>query len=309
MVRRKRITKKNSGVFSGLVKSKRGGWRISSGFKGSFLVLVLLIFLGGGVVGFYYLENYVQEEVGVVDRVGTLELVNPPAWINESLKEKIYSAARSGGEDLRLDLDSARSVQSNISEHVSWLESVRVQSTDESFRIYGRWRKPVALVKIGVEQFYLDADLVVLDYEPVPELPIVEVSGFSARRRVPLAGSLWQHADLAAAVELVVSFDRMDKLVADDKPLLKEIASIDVSNFDGRKRESGPHIILYAKDRTEIVWGAELGKWQRYLEAPDSEKLAKLYSHYKEYGSLMNNVKYIDLRAPEGEVYRPTDRY
>ena len=93
-----------------------------------------------------------------------------------------------------------------------------------------------------------------------------------------------------------------------DKPLLFEIDSIDVSNFNGRSG-SGPHIVLYAKDNTKIMWGAELGAWSRYLESTDEEKLNKLYSHYKEYGSLLNNVKYINLCEPRGNIPRPVDKY
>lgn len=304
MVRRKRKKSRRT-LFTRIRKSDF----LNSGFRASFLVLVLLIFLGGGVVGFYYLESYVQRQKGIAERIGTLELVNPPGWVNEVLKDKIYVAARSGGEDLRLDADVARSVQENIAESVSWLEGVRVRVTDESIRIQSDWLKPVALIKVGLEKFYVDEDLVALDYVPVPELAIVEVTGLSSRGRVPAAGSVWQRADLKAAVEILVRLERMDELVAKDNPLLEEISKIDVSNYNGRESEKYAHIIFYARDKTEIIWGAELGKWQRYLEATDQEKLAKLYSHYKEYGSLMHNVKYIDLRAPSLEVPRPTDRY
>ncbi|GAI43037.1 unnamed protein product, partial [marine sediment metagenome] len=49
--------------------------------------------------------------------------------------------------------------------------------------------------------------------------------------------------------------------------------------------------------------------WQKYLEATDEEKLAKLYGYYKEYGSLLNAVKYINLRNPQETVPRPIDKY
>jgi hypothetical protein len=70
-----------------------------------------------------------------------------------------------------------------------------------------------------------------------------------------------------------------------------------------------PHIVLFAKDKTRIIWGAELGCWQRYLEAPDEDKLARLYNYYKQFGSLLDGVKYIDLRSPQGSVKQPIDRY
>ena len=102
---------------------------------------------------------------------------------------------------------------------------------------------------------------------------------------------------------------RRDQLETSQKPLLSEIASIDVSNFNGRKNNSHAHIILYAKDYTEIMWGAEVGKWQQYLESTDEQKLAKLYSYYKEEGTLLGRAKYINLRDPKYKVPLPVDKY
>ena len=101
----------------------------------------------------------------------------------------------------------------------------------------------------------------------------------------------------------------MDKLTTPDKPLLYEIDSIDVSNFNGRENRQFPHIVLYAKDKTEIIWGAEIGNWARHFEAKDEEKLAKLYSYYKEHGSLLEGVKYINLRDPQDDIPLPIDKY
>jgi hypothetical protein len=101
----------------------------------------------------------------------------------------------------------------------------------------------------------------------------------------------------------------MDKSVTPNKPLLYDIDRIDVSNFTGRKNSRLPHIVLYTRDDTEVIWGAEFGRWQRYLEATDEEKLAKLYAYYKEYGSLSGGVKYINLRDPQDNIPQPADKY
>jgi len=309
-VARKKRTKKSGTFFTLRGRTKRAKrTEPLPGVKATFTAIMSVLILGGIVVGFYYLEQYVNVAAGVSENTGVLELVNPPEWINEALKEKIYRAARAHGENLKLDEYAAASVQYNITSYVSWLENVQVQISETSIRIEADWRKPVALIKFGLEQFYVDAELVVLDYVSMPELPIVQVTGLAAKTQIPRPGSVWQHEDLAAAVELILKLDLMDKLVTPDKPLLFEIKSIDVGNFNGRKNPGFVHIILYAKDKTEIMWGAKVGAWHRYLEASDEEKLAKLYSHYKEYGTLMNNVKYIKLNDPQQVVPRPTDRY
>jgi len=103
--------------------------------------------------------------------------------------------------------------------------------------------------------------------------------------------------------------DDMDRSETPDKPLLDEIGRIDVSNFNGRDNSRQAHIILYTKDNTEIIWGAELEKWQQHLESTDEEKLAKLYSHYKEYGTLSGDVKFINLRVPQDNIPLPIDKY
>jgi hypothetical protein len=217
------------------------------------IVLAVLCVLAAVGIGFVFLDRYVKKAVPVSEKTGVLKLLDTPAWVNSRLEEKVYEAAMANGEDLKLDEDAAMSVQQNIEAQVAWLDEVKVQITNDSILIKGRWRKPLALVKSGLRKFYKN-----------------DVS---------------------------------------EKPLLYEIDSIDVSNFNGRQNSSFPHIVLYAKDDTEIIWGAEIGAWQRYLEATDEEKLAKLYSHYEEYGSLLNNVKYINLRDPQDSILLPVDRY
>jgi len=273
-------------------------------------VAVVICAVGGIGVGFVLLSRYVKETVPAVERPVPLKLAGVPEWVNEELEQKIYTAAMAYDEDLRVDEDAAESVQKNIEERVAWLDDVRVQVGHDSIQIEGRWRKPLAMVKRGLRRvYYVDADKVVLDFVPMPNLPIVDVKGLSAAVRVPAAGEVCRENDLAAAMEILALLDQRDRIDSSTMPLLYEIESIDVSNFNGRQNNRASHIILYAKDRTEIIWGAELGKWQRHLEVPDEEKIARLYGHYKEYGSLQNNVKYINLCEPQERIPLPIDKY
>lgn len=261
------------------------------------------------VIGFIFLDRYVKRSVPVSEKTASLKLTNVPAWVNEPLKEKVYAAATAYGEDLRLDENVARAVQQNIEALVAWLDEVNVQTTHDSICIEGRWRRPLGLVKRGLQSFYVDHELVVLDFVPIPNLPIVKIKGLSIVTKVPLPGQVWQKDDLAAAVTILARLEQMDRAVTPEKPLLYEIDSIDVSNFNGRQNSRFAHIVLYAKDNTEIIWGAEFGTWQRYLEATDEEKLTNLYSYYKEHGSLLNGAKYINLRYSQDRVSLPVDKY
>jgi len=148
-----------------------------------------------------------------------------------------------------------------------------------------------------------------IDFMPMPDLPIVEIKGLPPVTKIPPLGEVWQRKDLAAAIRILDRLNDMDKSLTPDKPLLYEIDRIDVGNFNGLKNSRQPHIILYTKDNTEIIWGAEMGKWQQHLESTDQQKLAKLYGYYKENGTLSGAAKFINLRDPRDNIPLPIDKY
>ena len=279
------------------------------GLMGIFKVFAAIFILVAIGIGFVSLNKYVKKAVPVSQMTAMLELVDVPVWVNEPLKEKIYRAAIAYGEDLKLDEDAAKSVQQNIEALVAWMDDVKVRTTNDRLIIEGRWRRPLALVENGPRSFYVDDELVVLDFVPMPNLPIVNVKGLSTAADVPPPGEVWPLDDLAAAIIILTKLDQMDEFITPEKPLLYKIDSINVSNFNGRRNSREPHITLYTKDNTKIIWGAEFGTWQRYLEAPDEEKLTNLYNYYKEHNATLSNVKYIDLRSQQYNVSLPVDRY
>jgi hypothetical protein len=291
---------------------KRGGQRarwVGPRLAGIMKGLAIAGILCGIAIGLVLMEKYITRTVPALEDSVDLELADVPAWVNEELKNKVYEAAQGGGEPLRLDEDTALSVQHNVARQVVWLDDIRVRTTHNCLRVEGRWRRPVALIQSGPAKFYIDAENVVLDFVPLADLPIVEIQGLSSDSETPQLGQVWRQDDLAAAVTILNQLDRMDRSFVKDKPLLDEISRIDVSNFNGHKNDDRPHIVLYTKDDTQIMWGAEVGKWQQYLESTDEEKLAKLYSYYKEYGTLSGGAKYINLRDPRDKIPLPIDRY
>ena len=275
----------------------------------SLAILVSICAVGGIVLGLSHLNRYVKGKGTVPGRLGSLELIAVSSWVNEELQAKVYAAACADRSALKLNERTARIVHDNVTRKVAWLDEVRVQVTHNAIQISSVWRQPLALVRRGVKKCYLDAELVVLDYVPMPELPVVEVAGLPLTAKAPPPGSVWQRQDLAAAVEILRQLHRCDNLFAPEKPLRYELASIDISNFGGRKSSSAAHIVLYAKDKTQIIWGAEYGQWHHHLESTDEEKLNRLYSYYREYGSLAGNAKYINLRDPQDYIPLPIDRY
>lgn len=266
------------------------------------MAAVVALLVGTGFI-LRYAEGYVR--AANADELGNLILVEVPQWVNYDLKARVAEMA--GGSRLLIRDETAEVVARNLAP-MAWLDDVNIRVTFDSIRVKARWRKPVALIEKGTTKYYVDADLVVLDYMPMPQLPIVEVKGMTPAL-APTPGEPFDRDDLAAAVELISLLYRSDAEFAPKTPLLEQIADIDVSNFKGRKRAHDPHILLNTKDGTQVIWGAEIGEWAKRFEAKDEQKLAKLYTYYKEYGSLSAGVKYINLRDPQDRVPLPIDKY
>jgi len=276
-----------------------GGWNWIGALK---LILVIGVLVGtGGALR--YAEGYVEAQApqGPVP----LLLVDVPGWVDWDLKARV--AAVAGGSEFPVRPETAETLARNLAP-MAWLDDVQVRVTRDAVRVHARWRKPVALLERGPTKFYVDPDLVVLDYMPMSHLPIVKVDGV-AMALAPAPGQVFDRDDLAAAVVLIDLLQRMDAEVVPDKPLLDQLASIDVSNYRGRRSRHRPHLVLYAKDGTQIIWGAEFGEWGKHLEATDEQKLAKLYTHYEEFGFAGGPARYINLCDPQDRVPQPIDKY
>jgi hypothetical protein len=272
-------------------------------------VAAVICFLTGSGMFLRYAEGYVRSEAPAPE--GGLVLVGVPEWVNWDLKNRVAEVA--GGTRFPLTEETASVLFRNLS-LMSWLDDISVRVAHDSVLVSARWRKPVVMIEIRetASRIYVDQDLVVMDYMPMPHLPIVEATGV-ALNVVPPPGQVFDEGDLSTAVTLALLLNRMDIEYAPKIPLLTQIASIDVANYKGRKypRGSQPHVTLRSKDDVQIVWGAEIGEYATYLEASDQEKIAKLYTHYKESGSLSGGgrVKYIHLLNPEDRVHQPIDKY
>ncbi|MHC4636253.1 MAG: cell division protein FtsQ/DivIB [Planctomycetota bacterium] len=306
--KKKKTDSKRITYIFGKGKHGRKSKRKKTDWKTLFTVFGTVVGLGLVGYGLIFLLTYPSRVSPVKDNTGPLELVGTPTWLNEELKTKILKAACAGGEDLKLDEDSAKSIQQNLEKSV-WLYDVRVQTTSKSFLISGKWRTPIAKIRSGLLDFYIDADMTVLDHVVIEDLEIIEITDFNRLGRTIRPGHILESRDISAAVLIIDSLSKMDIKVAADKPLLGEISRIDVRNYNGRRRRKEPHIVLYTIDDTQIQWGAEIGKWSQNFECSDKEKLGKLYSHYKEYGTLLGDAKFINLREPENRIPLPIDRF
>jgi hypothetical protein len=179
-----------------------------------FTVFGLLCFLAVASAVFVLLDRYVQQ-ITASNKVGSLELLDKPAWFNAQLVQKVHSAA--GGSEFRLDESTARTVAQNL-QSMTWLYAVKVRTTSNSVRVSAKYRRPVGLVKRSRTTYYIDSDAVVLQYLPIEDLTVVEIKGFSARS-IPPAGDMMAGDDIAAAIKLLAVLETMDQISTPLAPL------------------------------------------------------------------------------------------
>ncbi len=284
----------------------------SAAFRATVIIFAFIIIFVVIGVGFMFLDRFVKNNMNLNEKTVPIQLVNFPDWGDVELKDKIISTAGKSQNGVKLTEDAAVRIGENLA-MLAWLYDVKVQSGSDAIIVNAKYRKPVGLIKGNAQKFYIDAELVILDYIPIKRLPIPEITGVPDHlltwRNI---GAKWSRDDVAAAVEMLILLKKMDNEVVPDKPLLGEIKSIDMSNFNGRRSASQPHIVFYANDGTEIKWGAEKGQWQRFLEATDEEKLTLLYNTYQEMGTIQLRAtqkgSFIDLTRPQN-LSLPIDKY
>ncbi len=305
----KRDGKKKTASLTPRSRKKKDAPRIPSWLWVMLTIIGFALLAAGLTAGFMYMESYVKKLPQTQQRSGSLKLVNPPVWLEQAWLDAIIKTA--GGSRFVLDEDAARVITERLG-RIPWMTDVRVQTMPDNIVIHAGYRRPIVRIAAGKDKYYyLDEQMVLFDALPVTQIAIPEVVGFT-QRSIPSPGSVWLADDVKAAVELVYVLSLMDLQMMGiekpiQKPLLDEIASIDVTNYAGRKSAGDPHLVLDVKDgQTKVFWGAAMGQASRHLEANEKEKVTNLYQHYTEYGNtLQGKGKFIELRQPQTLIPRP----
>jgi len=266
-------------------------------FKLIFGIIAVISVFAVLSVGFVCLDQYVKTVSPVAKATGPLQLENTPSWFNSDLDALIKKTA--GADVFPLDKETARIVAERL-QKVTWLDNIRVRVTSNAVKVEARYRKPVASIEFRGKKFYLDKEASAMKYLPVANLPVVEIKGYSKLLNL---SNLQHQEDIRAGLEILLALEKMDAISTPEKPLLAEIATIDVNNFNGRKNKGKTHIILFVKDGIRIDWGSAFGMSTGDTEATDRQKLSTLYSIYKEKNkenpTLLGRYKYIDLQDPQ----------
>lgn len=279
--------------------------KLSRRIKITATILFLTLMPAGLVVGFFYLEKYVEAQQKTDTPTG------PLVFVRGQTETEIPNT------NYKLNKETAKTIAQDLSSK-AWMFNIQVKTTNKKVIVYADYRIPAAFIKgadgktlyIGIPAkndplANTENAVFVSDYT-VDTPPTIEITGFE-RKTTPTVGQAWQAQDVTAALHLLSKLKEMDDKKFPHKPLREEIASIDVTNFEGRK--AGPtssHIILKLKDDTPVFWGAALGQSSRFLEAPDVEKLTLLYTFYEQNKcTLLGQAKTIELYHPKSGIPRP----
>lgn len=282
-------------------KTKKNG---QAAFSWKPLLYTVAIMLAGALTvgGFLFLEQFVKQNLGSAQKTGPLELCNTPKWVSRDLLELIADSA--GSLVFTLNENTAPGLAANLAS-LEWLYDVKVQVTAKTVQVYASYRKPIAKLSRGSQSYYLDEKQVLLRPVPLEQVVLVEIEGFSGQMP-DRPGIVLDSSAIENAIQILKVLHKMDEISCPQKPLVREIKAVDVSNFNGRKDSGSARIVLRAMDGTEILWGAPYGESEKFLEPSEKEKVAMLYSFYKDHGTLQGLVKYIDLTISPHSIPRPT---
>jgi hypothetical protein len=268
-------------------------------------IFFLTLLPTGLVVGFFYLEKYIDAQQKAAPPTG------PLVFVRGQVETEVP------GSNYKLNKETAKTIAQELSSK-TWLYNIQVETKSTKVVVYADYRIPAAFIK-GTDgnPLYIgipakndplaggENTLFVSDYT-VDTPPTIEVVGFVSKH-TPTVGKVWQAPDVSAALQLLSKLKGMDDQICPRKPLRAEIASIDMTNFEGRKAgATACHIILKLKNETPIYWGAAIGKAANFFESPDDEKLIRLYTLYQQNKyTLLEQIKIIDLIQPMSGVPRP----
>ncbi|MCC5822407.1 MAG: hypothetical protein LAT64_06700 [Phycisphaerales bacterium] len=160
---------------------------------------------------------------------------------------------------------------------------------DAQIVVEGRWRVPVAAVRLGAKEYLIDYDARVLPLD-FPSGQSNMIFLLNPSQPLVATGQTWAGEDIKAALDLI--------LLLQKENLLEQVAGIDL----GQGRQSGVLSIL--SDRgARVIWGGGPNHL-RPAEQPTSVKLARLRALLDRTGRIDASVDLVDLRPQQPLIER-----
>jgi hypothetical protein len=262
-----------------------------------FTALCVVTVIGGGFLGFKYLENYVSKLPVFTSSEVTVSLYDQPGWMSDSLAREILMESfkpiqpdlvklHHQGEDKKIPEVLVSQLTRN-----AWVRKVHWirRSSGSQFVISSEFRQPIAIVKQPESCYLVDGEGYRLPghygYDSVKGCGLLEI--VDASDNVPSVGKKWDAEDLQAGLKLIC--------LLREAPFKDQILSVDVKNFNGRVDPRLPWMTLNTNRRTIIRWGRPVGD-ERGLENTAAQKMALLAGTYAKYGHIDFGRTYTDVR-------------
>ncbi|MBN2210176.1 MAG: hypothetical protein JW709_02160 [Sedimentisphaerales bacterium] len=267
-------------------------------------VAVMLMVIVGGAAGMKYLQTYVKSVTARREIPLRLTCEHIPWATQEHIQQILLSSGVKNTDNLldeTLVSQWAENLQAN-----PWIRRVRKvhKHYDGLIEFDLELREPVAMVEDHSGRYMVDAEGIVLPMVRLADGHVVRLTG--QVEALPQPGQAITSSALLAGLEVLTyikSYD--DRLPASDQ-LWRELAMLDVSNYNGRRYADQTHLKFYTCGNTELRWGAALGKEIALYEAPPERKLETLYRKHSIYGTFdkFMSVELCELRPEVADPLR-----
>ncbi len=275
-------------------------------------VMVVIVLLAAGALGFHFLWRYVDRQVVFPKAPPHVVLKNRPPWMSDFLAEEISRIAHPTGThsafDHQLLVDVTQMLRASPwIKRVSGVRRAYGESSGDTIEIDCEYRAPVALVHWQDYFWLVDGEGVKLPEQfTAQQVPRI-VLGSNGKMNIRIidgvhnppvqSGQKWPGDDLTAGLEMV-------KLLY-GQPYAEGIVKVDVTNFGGRVDVREPQLVLGTKYDTQIRWGRPVNSKDFFVEIPTARKLDLLRRVYEEYGRVDGKQPWIDIRFDK--ITKPSD--
>jgi hypothetical protein len=289
----------------------------------SFLRAIFTLgFVGACVFGYLRTRDHVAGNVTFRPVPPRVALKERPAWMSDSLANKILRVAAPDVAHAVFDHNLLVNTASLLRSHPDsspWVRTVksvrRVFDTapGDLVEIDCDFRAPVALVRWELYYWLVDGDGVLLPEQyTAADLRKVMYDGDRVSLRIiegvlqppPESGQRWQGLDLAAGIDMV-------KLLH-GRPQADEVERVNVANVidpkypnRGDRREA--QIVLITKYQTQVRWGRPISAKDFIVEVSPAQKLDYMAALVRDYKRVDGGHSSVDLRfewvtIPAGET-------
>lgn len=210
----------------------------------------------------------------------------PNTWLDVKSRLELERIVLSHVSDDPFDAQGIRDAQQALLT-TGWFDRrcVVTRDPDNTIRVEGDWREPVAAVRFGNMDY-----LVAAHGERLPPSYQPDASGLKAligpQIAPPKLGDDWIGGDVQAGLSLLQFLRTM--------PFYHQVAAVDVSEYTARKR------LLIVTDRgSTILWGGEPGNFHPG-QARDDQKRTRLLRLYRDSGRIDRGEDIVNVSLSAG---------